>query len=147
MRSLFCACAAGVMMFSAASGVWAADADDIVVDSPFVRLAPPNARATGAFMVLKNPTDRAIKLVKANNNIAEKTELHNHINENGVMKMRAVPDVEVPAKGEAVLKPGSLHIMLIGLKAPMKEGDKVTLELGFADGSSKTIEAAAVARK
>ena len=60
------------------------------------------------------------------------------------MKMRPVPAIEVKAKGEAVLKPGGLHVMLIDLKAPMKEGDTVPITLTFDDGSSKQVDAKVV---
>lgn len=126
------------------AGAWAGAADQITVQEPYVRLAPPNAPATGAFMVLKNNGDKDVKMVKADNPVSKVTELHNHINDNGVMKMRPVQAVEIKAKGEAVLKPGSLHVMLIDLKAPLKEGDNVPLTLSFDDGSSKTVEAKVV---
>jgi periplasmic copper chaperone A len=116
-------------------------ADSISVVDPYVRMAPPGAMATGAFMVLKNAGDKDVKLLKADNNASKITELHTHINEGGVMKMRPVPAIDIKAKGEAVLQPGGLHVMLIDLKAPMKEGDKVAITLGFDDGSSKQIEA------
>lgn len=129
---------AGLMI---SAGVLAAAADGITVESPYVRLAPPNAPATGAFMVIRNAGDKDVKVVKADNPVSKVTELHTHLNEGGVMKMRPVPSIEVKAKGEAVLQPGGLHVMLIDLKAPMKEGDSVPITLTFDDGSSKTINA------
>ncbi len=129
---------AGLLM---SAGVMAGAADAVSVDSPYVRLAPPNAPATGAFMVIKNAGDKDVKVVKADNPASKVTELHTHLNEGGVMKMRPVPAIEVKAKGEAVLKPGGLHVMLIDLKAPMKEGDSVPITLTFDDGSSKTVNA------
>lgn len=130
------------LMFSA--GVLAGAADNVTVQDPYVRLAPPNAPATGAFMVIKNNGDKDVKVVKADNTATKVTELHTHLNEGGVMKMRPVPAIEVKAKGEAVLKPGGLHIMLIDLKAPMKEGDMVPITLTFDDGSSKRVDAKVV---
>ncbi len=125
-------------------GALAGSADQISVHDPYVRLAPPNAPATGAFMVIRNEGAQDVKLVKADNPASKVTELHNHINEGGVMKMRPVQSVDIKAGGEAVLKPGSLHVMLIDLKAPMKEGDVVPITLTFDDGSSKEIEAKVV---
>lgn len=125
-------------------GVFAGAADNVAVQDPYVRLAPPNAPATGAFMVIKNNGDKDVKLVKADNPASKVTELHTHLNEGGVMKMRPVPAVDIKAKGEAVLKPGSLHIMMIELKAPMKEGDVVPITLTFDDGSAKTVDAKVV---
>lgn len=130
------------LMFSA--GVLAGAADAVSVHEPYVRLAPPNAPATGAFMVIRNGGAKDVKVVKADNPASKVTELHTHLNEGGVMKMRPVPAIDVKAGGEAVLKPGSLHIMMIDLKAPMKEGDVVPITLTFDDGSAKHVEAKVV---
>lgn len=130
------------LMFSA--GVLAGAADAVSVHEPYVRLAPPNAPATGAFMVIRNGGAKDVKVVKADNPASKVTELHTHLNEGGVMKMRPVAGIDVKAGGEAVLKPGSLHIMMIDLKAPMKEGDVVPITLTFDDGSAKQVEAKVV---
>jgi len=133
---------AASLMFSAS--VLAGAADNVSVQEPYVRQAPPNAPATGAFMVIKNNGDKDIKLIKVDNPASKATELHTHLNEGGVMKMRPVPGIEIKAKGEAVLKPGGLHVMMIDLKAPMKEGDVVPMTLTFDDGSSKQVDAKVV---
>lgn len=127
------------LMLSA--GALAGSADQVTVHEPYVRLAPPNAPATGAFMVIRNGGAKDVKVIKADNPVSKVTELHTHLNEGGVMKMRPVPDIPVKAGSEAVLKPGSLHVMLIDLKAPMKEGDVVPITLTFEDGSSKQVDA------
>ncbi len=142
MKTTLTLTALAVSLLSAPA--WAAGlADQVEVVSPYVRVAPPGAKATGAFMTLKNLGDNEVKLVKAGSTVANVTELHNHINDNGVMRMRQVPEIVVPAKGETLLKPGSYHVMLIDMKAPMKEGDQVAITLGFADGSSKVVTAVA----
>ena len=130
------------LLFSA--GVLAGAADNVSVQDPYVRLAPPNAAATGAFMVIRNTGDKDVKVVKADNPVSKATELHTHLNEGGVMKMRPVQAIEIKAKGEAVLKPGGLHVMMIDLKVPMKEGDSVPITLTFDDGSSKQVDARVV---
>ena len=133
--------AAGLLL---STGVLAGAADNVSVQDPYVRLAPPNAPATAAFMVIRNGGDKDVKVVKADNPVSRVTELHTHINDGGVMKMRPVPAIEVKAKGEAVLQPGGLHVMMIDLKAPMKEGDSVPVTLTFDDGSSKQVDAKVV---
>ncbi len=133
--------AAGLMV---SLGALAGAADSVTVQDPYVRLAPPNAPATGAFMVIRNGGDKDVKVVKADNPMSKATELHTHLNEGGVMKMRPVAAIEIKAKGEAVLKPGGLHVMLIDLKAAMQEGDSVPITLTFDDGSSKQVDAKVV---
>jgi len=130
---------AASLIFSA--GVLAGAADNVSVQDAYVRLAPPNALATGAFMVIRNNGDKDVKVLKADNPVSRVTELHTHLNEGGVMKMRPVPGIDIKAKGEAVLKPGGLHVMMIDLKAPMKEGDIVPITLSFDDGSTKQVDA------
>lgn len=127
-----------------ASSLAAGDADSVTVLEPYVRLAPPGAPTTAAFMVLKNSGAKDIRLVKADNPASKLTELHTHINDGGVMRMRQVPAIEIKAKGETRLAPGGLHVMMIDLKGPMKDGDRITLSLGFEDGTSKQVEAPVV---
>ena len=114
-------------------------ADQIAVSDAYIRQAPPGAMATGAFMTIRNAGPAEVRIVKAANPASRITELHTHLNEAGIMKMRQVKDIPVPPGGEAVLKPGGLHVMLIDLKSPLKEGDLVPITLGLDDGSSKEI--------
>lgn len=116
-------------------------AESVSAHEPYVRMVPTGMTNTGAFMVLKNADSKDHKLVKAESTVAKAVELHTHTNDGGVMKMRPVKDIEIKSKGEAVLKPGSLHVMLIGLKQDLKEGDNVAITLTFEDGSSKKVEA------
>ena len=117
----------------------------VTATEAWVRLPPPGNRNTGAFMRLTNPSAAARKLVKAANPASKVTELHTHVEEGGVMKMRPVPAFELPAGGALELKPGSFHVMLIDLVAPLKEGEVVALTLTFDDGS--TLEVKAPVRK
>ena len=111
-----------------------------VVD-PYVRLPPPGAQTTGAFMVIKNTGSVDRKLVNAESTAAKTVQLHNHFNENGVMKMRQVESVDVKANAQTELKPGGYHVMLIDMKAELKEGDSVPITLIFDDGTKTSISA------
>ncbi|MFM5082942.1 copper chaperone PCu(A)C [Aeromonas veronii] len=99
----------------------------------YVRLLPPGSPNTAAFMVLKNDADQPVRLVVAASAAAGRAELHTHLHENGVMKMRQVENIEIPAKGEAVLKPGSLHIMLFEV-GTLSEQTPFPLTLTMDDG-------------
>ncbi|MEI7613264.1 MAG: copper chaperone PCu(A)C [Betaproteobacteria bacterium] len=114
---------------------------ELMIHDPYVRLAPPNAPATGAFMVIMNTGKEDRKLLKAESPAAKTVELHNHINDNGVMKMREVTNIDIKANGQAELKPGSYHVMLIGMHQPLKEGDAIPITLSFDDGSKLQISA------
>ncbi|BCN93682.1 transporter [Thiomicrorhabdus immobilis] len=123
----------------ASFAVMANQADDIDVSAPFAREVPPGAPASASFMTLENKSAQAIKLTAANSTVAQTVELHTHTNDNGVMRMRKVEFIEIPASGTTELKPGGLHIMLIGPKQPLKMGQEVSVDLTFEDGSHKTV--------
>lgn len=115
-------------------------AADVSVEAPYARAVPPNASNSAAFMTLHNHSAESISLVSAESDVAEVAELHNHIDDDGVMRMRQVEQIEIPAEGSVALQPGSFHVMLLGLKHPLQPGDPVAIELHFSDGSSQAVQ-------
>ncbi|BCN93037.1 hypothetical protein THMIRHAM_08220 [Thiomicrorhabdus immobilis] len=136
--SLLAVAAGCVMSFQAMA---ATVAEMVEVSNPYVRMVPPNAPATAAFMELKNTGHSDHALVSAKAYINKVTELHTHIHDNGVMRMRQVQKIDLPAGQSTALKPGGFHIMLIGLNAPVEKDQSIKIDLTFDDGSTKTIEA------
>ncbi len=116
-------------------------AKGVNVEEPYVREVPPGQMISASFMTLKNDTDKEIALIKASSDVAKTVELHEHVHEDGMMKMRQIPKIVIPANGITPLKPGGYHIMLIGLQRKIKAGDKVNLNLEFDNGDKKTITA------
>jgi hypothetical protein len=89
--------------------------------------------------MLNNLSDETVHLVGAESEAAQTVELHTHTHDNGVMRMRQIDRITVPANGHTELKPGGLHIMLIGPKQPLKAGQQIQLRLIFEDGSQKAL--------
>ncbi|WP_158174366.1 copper chaperone PCu(A)C [Grimontia hollisae] len=110
------------------------------VVGPFARATPPHAPNSAAFMVLSNDSDKKLSLVEASTPVAGKVELHNHVMKDGMMQMRQVKAIDIPANGSTELKPGGLHVMLFNLSMPLKEGETLPLTLLFSDGSEITQE-------
>lgn len=123
-----------------ASG-WCSADNALSIHDPYVRLVPEGIKTTGGFMIIRNAGNANRQLIKAESPVANIVELHTHINENGVMKMREVTAIEIKAGGQTELKPGSYHVMLIDLKQPLKEGEQVPITLKFDDGSSHPLQA------
>ena len=96
---------------------------------------------SAAYMILRNSGDSTDRLVKVESDIANAVELHKTTMEGSLMKMAPVENVEVPAKGQAELKPGGLHVMLIGLKRELKADEKIKLKLQFEKGGTQEVEA------
>jgi copper(I)-binding protein len=124
---------AAAVLLATVAGVHAKDAmvGDIHISKPWARATAPTAQVGGGFMGLMNhgKADDALVAVKAG--VSEKVELHTHSMDGGVMKMREVTRIAVPAGKAVELKPGSFHIMFINLKAPLKKGDTIPLTLVF----------------
>lgn len=120
---------------------WADAAADVSIDTPYVRAMPPGQPNTAAFMILSNAGGVAHSLTEARSPVAEVVELHNHVMEDGMMKMRRIPQIDVSPEGSVELKPGGLHIMLINLGQALPEGVEVPLTLVFKDGSSLEVKA------
>ncbi|MFM8756644.1 MAG: copper chaperone PCu(A)C [Limnohabitans sp.] len=119
----------------------------IIIKDAWVRATVAQQKATGAFMQLQSAQDA--KLVAAQSPVAGVVEVHEMAMDGGVMKMRAVPSLALPAGKAVELKPGGYHIMLMDLKAQVKDGDTVpvTLVVEGQDGKRQTHELQAVARR
>jgi copper(I)-binding protein len=98
---------------------------------------------TGAiFMRLVNKGQEPDRLVGGKTDVAQAVEVHETVMEGEVMKMQMLArGLEVPAQGEVLLKPGSYHVMLIGITRDLKVGDKISVELQFEKSGSLTVEA------
>lgn len=111
-------------------------AGQIVVSAAHARAVAPGQPNSAVFMQLQNNDTQAHVLISASSDVATAVELHNHVNEDGVMKMRQVEKIDLPTGKIVALQPGGLHIMLIGLKKPLKLGEVIELSLSFEDNSS-----------
>ena len=118
----------------------------LTVKDAWVRATVAQQKATGAFMQLLSAQDA--KLVAAQSPVAGVVEVHEMALDNGVMKMRAVPSLALPAGKAVELKPGGYHVMLMDLKGQVKDGDTVpvTLVVEGQDGKRQSIEVKAPAR-
>ncbi|KXJ57250.1 MAG: hypothetical protein AXW12_06635 [Thalassospira sp. Nap_22] len=106
-------------------------AADIEVKDAWAKASKGMVRNGAAFFDVVN-TGAADRIVSVRSDLAERTELHTHIMENNVMKMREVQGgVEVPMQGSVQFKPGSYHVMFIGLNKPLEEGEKIDITLEF----------------
>ena len=92
----------------------------ITVEQPWTRATPAGAKTGAVYMTLENKSGTADRLTGASSDVADKLQIHEMKVENGVMQMREIAGgLSVPAGGSVVLKPGSYHVMLIGLKKPL----------------------------
>jgi periplasmic copper chaperone A len=140
----------GVVLTPALTGLSvparAADASSgIVVSHPWSSATPGHIANGVAFLTVTNHGAEADRLVGASTPVADKAELHTHLMEDGIMKMRPVEAIDIAPGATVELKPGGLHVMLLGLKAPLTEGQTYPLTLTFAKAGTVTVEVAVTA--
>lgn len=131
------------LLFSAALLAGAAQAQTaapVAAEGAWARASVQGQKATGAFMRLTASEDT--RLVRAESPAAGVTEVHEMKMEGDVMKMRAVPGLDLPAGKAVELRPGGYHVMLMDLKAPLAKGSSVPLTLVFknAQGAESQLQ-------
>lgn len=115
-------------------------AADIKIEEAKIRLVPPTSTVSAMFLKITNKSNQDIKLISAESDLAKSVELHDMIMDNGGMRMRQVQNINLKANSATELKRGGLHIMLIDLKNPLKEGSSHKIKLNFDDKTNQTIE-------
>ena len=107
------------------------DAKSIVIDHPWARATPTGAKTGAAYVTLINNGSSGDRLLAAKTPVADAVQFHSVSEENGVSRMREMRAVEIPPGGKVTFSPGGMHIMLVGLKQPLKEGQTFPLSLTF----------------
>lgn len=106
-------------------------AGGIAITEGFVVSTGPRAPTAAAYLTIVNGGD-ADRLTGASGEAARRIELHRHVRENDVARMEPIPEgVPTPAGGTVRLEPGGMHVMLMGLNAPLEPGGTVDLTLLF----------------
>ncbi|GIK96481.1 MAG: hypothetical protein BroJett029_06900 [Alphaproteobacteria bacterium] len=112
---------------------------DLTIDHPWARASAGHAKTGAAYFAVVNGGAEADRLVGASSPVG-RAELHTHISEDGIMKMRPVDAVDLPAGERAVLEPGGLHVMLMDLAKPLVEGESFPLTLTFEKAGDIDVE-------
>ena len=115
--------------------------DQVSVSDAYVRAVPPGQPNSASFMEITNGSSTDHALVGGSSPAAEVLELHTHTMEGGMMRMRQIEKIDLPAGQSVKLQPGGLHVMLIGLKQNLVPDENVPITLKYEDGSEVTIEA------
>ena len=115
----------------AGAAVHAAPPAVLKAEQAWARPTVAGQQAGGAYVILHNGGATADRLLGGSTPAAERVEVHEMRMDGSVMRMRELAALELPAGKSTKLEPGGRHLMLMGLKAPLKVGDKVPLKLRF----------------
>ncbi len=136
MKPTFFAAVAAALFATAAS------AESIIeIVDPYALSAGMNAKSGAAFFTISNTGDTDDRLIDAKSDAAARVELHTHIMEDGIAKMRQVEDgFPIPAGSEHLLMRGADHVMFMGLNEPFVDGKMVAVTLVFESGLTLDVE-------
>lgn len=140
MVRLVSVAAALLMMGAGVASAHGFKVGTVEIDHPWSRATAPSAANGAAYFVLNNTGKEDDRLLSASTPVAEKAELHTHLMDNGVMKMRPVNAIEVTPGSPTALAPGGLHVMLLGLKQPLAKGKSFPLTLVFEKAGSVVVQ-------
>jgi copper(I)-binding protein len=118
------------------------EAGELHIDHPWSREMPPTAPTAAVYFIIHNKGASADRLLSVDTPAAGKAEMHEHIDQNGLMKMQQVQFVTVPAGGEATFAPMAYHVMLFNLKQQAKDGERIPLTLHFEKAGEVTVQVA-----
>ena len=121
-------------------------ASDVAISDVWARATAPGQENGSVGLIITSAKDA--RLIAVSSPVAASAEIHTMSMEGGVMKMRQLEDLPLPANQPVKLGPGGEHLMLFGLKKPLKAGDKfsLTLTIQFADKSTKKIKIKALVK-
>jgi copper(I)-binding protein len=112
----------------------------IEIENPWSRATTPGVKIAAGYMVIRNKSSAPDRLIGASSPLAARVETHVTVKDGEIMRMRQVKGYDIPANGSFELAPGGAHLMLVDIKQPFKEGDRIPLTLRFAKaGEVKTV--------
>lgn len=117
-------------------------AGSLLIEHPWSMQLPPNAPSVAAYFIIDNQGTSADRLLSADTPIAGQAQLHQHVQVDGLMKMRQVQSVEVPAGGQVSFSPMAYHVMLLDLKdrSQLVEGERFPLVLHFEKAGAVQVQ-------
>lgn len=113
---------------------------ELKIDDPFARATAAGQSVGAGYFKIVNKGKTDDKLLSVMSDVSGSVELHTMVMEGDVAKMREVKEISLPAGKSVELKPGGLHVMFMGLKAPLKEGSRFPATLKFEKAGEVKIE-------
>lgn len=120
--------------------------DVVAIMNSWVREAHEKASVNAGYMTLINASDKEVTLLKVESGAYKTIEVHEMVRVDGLMEMREVEDLSIPANGQIRFEPGGKHLMLMGPKEHLKTGQKVDMTLVFKSGKKQTVSIQVAAR-
>lgn len=131
----------GLLALGFASAGTFASEPEIQVVNPWVQAAPPSAKVLAAYLEIKNNGEKPQTLAEISSPAFGQVEIHRTTTRDNIARMERVKELAIPPRSSVMIKPGGMHLMLMGGKKPLQAGDQVPMTLIFKSGEKLTISA------
>lgn len=115
-------------------------APQLQIANSWARATPPNITTSAIYMTIQNPTGQPLKIVEVKSTISDRIELHNTTHKDGLMQMRQLPAIDIPANSSVELKPHGMHMMIFNVKNALADGTKFTISVLLEGGKEINLE-------
>lgn len=127
------------LIFNAPAHAQTPAENTIVVEHPWARATPGGAKTGAVYLTLMNAASTGDRLLSATTPVADKVQFHSASEENGVSRMREMRSIDIAPGASVTFSPGGMHIMVVGLKHPLKEGQSFPLTLNFEKAGKEDV--------
>ncbi|TMH87299.1 MAG: copper chaperone PCu(A)C [Betaproteobacteria bacterium] len=112
----------------------------IEIENAWTRATPPGAETAAGYLTIRNKSSSPDHLIRAASPLAARVEMHVHLHDGDVMRMRQVQGYDIPARGSLELTPGVAHLMFVDIKRPFKQGEQIPVTLRFERAGEMKVE-------
>jgi len=112
----------------------------IEIENAWTRATPPGEETAAGYLTIRNKSSSPDHLIRAASPLAARVQMHVHLHDGDVMRMRQVQGYDIPARGSLELTPGVAHLMFVDIKRPFKQGEQIPVTLRFERAGEMKVE-------
>ena len=113
---------------------------ELEIRDPWIKNLPPLVPVRAGYMTIHNPQSKAVSIVSLRSDAFASIEIHQTIEQDGMMRMEPVPNLRIEANTGVQLAPGGLHLMMMNPSEPTQPGDQLEIVIVLDDGSEQRVE-------
>ncbi len=115
-------------------------ADALIVTNAWIKNLPPTVPMRAGYMTIENTSDKPLSIVAVESEVFTQVDIHETVEKDGMMSMRPLSPLPIPAGSVTELAPGGIHLMMMQPQKTLKPGDQVSITLQLDDGSSQSLQ-------
>jgi len=112
---------------------------ELDVRDPWIKNLPPSVPVRAGYMTIHNPQSKAVSIVSLRSDAFASIEIHQTIEQDGMMSMEQVPSLKIEPNSSVQLAPGGLHLMMMNPSEPTQPGDQLEIVIVIDDGSEQRV--------